>query len=253
MNTLTKEQIEAWRKKISDKIFYDFPDEGEADIRKRLTDEFSALCDMALRSEAKPVASSSCPMCGQDTPHAHGERQVVEWLRVQARRFYPDGDIQVCGHSSVGFIFARYVEDALGRHYLIGRMPPLYHTTDSDNAELSIQHDPELYALLNNGRLDKKSMRITPLYAGNASPTPQPAQDVGELVKALRDEADWQDQHFNRAGTSGMLRKAASALSARSVKPEIVKMARSWAKDDEYQQVADMANELLRLAGGERG
>lgn len=36
-------------------------------------------------------ASSKCPMDGIDTPHAHKIDDVIEWLRIQARQYAPNG------------------------------------------------------------------------------------------------------------------------------------------------------------------
>ena len=102
----------------------------------------------------------------------------------------------------------------------------------------------------------------------SASPPPQPAPEVGELVKALQDEADWQDEHFHRAGTSGMLRQAASALSARRVSEEVWEVFnRTTSLIFATESDADtyigkhgssvglnkISRRVLRLAGGEHG
>ncbi len=34
-----------------------------------------------------PIASSACPICGEDTPHAHGPNDICTWLQNQAARF----------------------------------------------------------------------------------------------------------------------------------------------------------------------
>lgn len=36
---------------------------------------------------AAPVGTMACPVCGQDSPHAHTTKQVAAWVDAQASRF----------------------------------------------------------------------------------------------------------------------------------------------------------------------
>lgn len=72
-------------------------------------------CRAMIESQAEPKASSQCPMCGVDTPHAHQRDQVIEWLRIQARRFYPDDPSAIIIESRIGDQpLGYYVQDGIG-------------------------------------------------------------------------------------------------------------------------------------------
>lgn len=47
------------------------------------------------QAAVEPVASSNCPICGENYPHAHWPKEIVYWLQCQASRFIPDWEQRI--------------------------------------------------------------------------------------------------------------------------------------------------------------
>lgn len=106
----------------------------------------SAALLAADKAGGDVVASSACPICGKDTPHAHSPEQIAEWLRNQARRFL--------GNEADHFIRINTPAneiDALRR-----RIKELEHKVEDLRPETSYENygksDAELIALANRSQ-----------------------------------------------------------------------------------------------------